>query len=315
MGWSQSLKITKRACSTASQDQSYFLASVGCGALERAGFPLGALSKPQVRALAAAAGLPNAGKRSSRGICFVGKRRFTDFLGQYVDLPPGPMVDVESGRIKGEHGGLASYTLGQGARLGSERSPWFVVGKDAVRNLVYVAEGADHPALRCTAALAGDAFWVAGEPPPPLASGGALQAAGYKARYGQEPAACSVALANAAGPEAAAAGVGAAALAAGGAAAPSLLWRPALEGPDQSPSVESASSSQLLHVRFHAPARAVTPEQALVLYDGEVCLGGGLVRHPGASEFELSRAAAGLPPVAEPALLDHPASMRSASLA
>eukprot|EP00897_Mesotaenium_endlicherianum_P001879 jgi/Mesen1/1719/ME000138S00578 len=193
-----------------SKDQSYFLASVGQRALQQVLFPLGAMSKGEVRQVAASAGLLTAHKRSSAGICFVGRRKFADFIGEYVEARRGPLISVEGGAPMGEHDGIAAYTHGQRARIAGAPVPWFVAGKDLPRGIIFVAPGSDHPALFCTSAVADSLFWVAGEPPEVLKQGGVMQCR-YKSRYGQPAEPCTVALAHASSPAALRAGMGLAA--------------------------------------------------------------------------------------------------------
>ena len=109
-------------------------------------FPLGGLRKRAVRELAVAAGLPNAARAESMGICFVGKRKLRDFLAAHVKLEPGPIVD-EAGAPLGEHAGALLYTLGQrqGLGLGGPGEPWYVIGKDVATNTVVAGRGHDHP--------------------------------------------------------------------------------------------------------------------------------------------------------------------------
>jgi hypothetical protein len=112
-------------------------------------FPLGEIPKTKVREIAEQIGLPNAKKKDSTGICFIGERPFRDFLNRYLPTKPGPMKTTD-GKIVGEHIGLAFYTFGQrkGIGLGGSRSgsgePWFVAGKDIPSNTLYVAQGHDH---------------------------------------------------------------------------------------------------------------------------------------------------------------------------
>ncbi len=219
-----------------SKDQSYFLHRLNQAQLSKTLFPVGELHKTEVRRLADEIGLPNAKKKDSTGICFIGERPFRDFLNQYIAKEPGPIKD-EKGRTIGQHVGLSFYTLGQrqglgigglkdkGAqRGGGEHAPWFVARKDMEKNTLWVVQGHDHPWLLSTELAAQDASWVAGTPP----AAGALSA---KTRYRQADAPC-----------------------------------------DLTTQGETAFS---LH--FPEPQWAVTPGQSAVLYDGEVCLGGGVI--------------------------------------
>eukprot|EP00242_Pyramimonas_sp_CCMP2087_P010551 CAMPEP_0198221292 /NCGR_PEP_ID=MMETSP1445-20131203/83053_1 /TAXON_ID=36898 /ORGANISM="Pyramimonas sp., Strain CCMP2087" /LENGTH=459 /DNA_ID=CAMNT_0043899381 /DNA_START=127 /DNA_END=1504 /DNA_ORIENTATION=+ len=123
------------------KDQTYFLASVGGKALRNVLFPLGHLHKHEVRAIAAAAGISQATKKSSVGICFVGKRPFAEFVAQYIEMAPGRFRDVEGGGDKGPHKGIAAYTSGQRARIGGQHERWYVVGKHVGANEVVICRG------------------------------------------------------------------------------------------------------------------------------------------------------------------------------
>ncbi len=152
------------------KDQSYFLHALGQEQLRHALFPLGSLCKPEVRRLAARAGLATARKKDSTGICFIGERRFSAFLQRYLPAQPGDIVTLD-GQIIGRHQGLMYYTLGQrqglgiGGLRGFSEEPWFVVDKDLQNNRLIVAQGSEHPALYRHALMASRAHWIAGTPP------------------------------------------------------------------------------------------------------------------------------------------------------
>ena len=151
------------------KDQSYFLHAVPQEALTQTLFPLGELEKSEVRARARAAGLANHDRRDSTGICFIGERPFRAFLAGFLPEQPGLMRTPEE-EIVGRHRGLAYYTLGQrqglglGGRRGAADAPWFVVGKDIGQNVLYVAQGDDHPWLYSDALNAVDVHWIAAAP-------------------------------------------------------------------------------------------------------------------------------------------------------
>jgi tRNA-specific 2-thiouridylase len=220
------------------KDQSYFLHRLRQPQLAKALFPIGALTKPEVRRIAAEIGLPNAKKKDSTGICFIGERPFREFLNRYLANEPGPIED-DRGRTIGTHVGLSFYTLGQrkglgigglkerkSARGGSVHEPWFVARKDMATNTLFAVQGHDHPWLLSRSLVADDLSWVTGHAP----QAGTFSA---KSRYRQADAACTL------GHE---------------------------EG-------EPAS----IELRFAEPQWAVTPGQSAVLYAGDVCLGGGVI--------------------------------------
>ncbi len=134
------------------KDQSYFLALLSQSQLADARFPVGHLPKPELRRLAAEAGLPTAGKKDSQGICFIGEVKMQDFLRQYVPDQPGPIVRATDGRHLGQHHGLHYYTLGQRKGIGvpsnTDNRAYVVVGKRAADNALLVAfDAADAPGL------------------------------------------------------------------------------------------------------------------------------------------------------------------------
>ena len=152
------------------KDQSYFLHQLGQEALASTLFPLGALRKAQVRALAAEARLPTAAKKDSTGICFIGERDFRQFLGRYIPARPGTIRAVDGTRV-GTHAGTFFHTLGQreglgiGGVRGRPAAPWFVVGKDVAANVLVVDQGADSPWLLSRNLRSEAAHWIAGAPP------------------------------------------------------------------------------------------------------------------------------------------------------
>ena len=147
------------------KDQTYFLAAVAREHFDRVLFPLGALTKPEVRAIAQRAGLPNHARKDSTGICFIGEREFRAFLAEYLKPNPGIIVDDEGRRI-GEHQGLMYYTLGQrrglaiGGRRGAKESPWYVIAKDLANNRLCVSQQPDHPALMSMQIEAAPFRWI-----------------------------------------------------------------------------------------------------------------------------------------------------------
>ena len=153
------------------KDQSYFLHGLDQAQLASARFPVGDLHKAQVRERAAAAGLITHAKKDSTGICFIGERRFREFLHRYLPAQPGPICTVDGERL-GEHAGLMFHTIGQrqglgiGGRKASSGEPWYVADKDLALNTLIVAQGRDHPALFHQRLRASQLHWIAGELPP-----------------------------------------------------------------------------------------------------------------------------------------------------
>ncbi len=152
------------------KDQTYFLYMLGQHALRHSLFPLADLHKQQVRELAAQAGFPNYKKKDSTGICFIGERRFRDFLSDYLPANPGEIQTTE-GQCIGQHQGLMYYTLGQrhglgiGGVVGAPDAPWFVVEKDLEHNILVVVQGHDHLLLLSASLVAEQLHWVAGTAP------------------------------------------------------------------------------------------------------------------------------------------------------
>ena len=214
------------------KDQSYFLHRLNQAQLSRTLFPVGELHKTEVRRIAAEIGLPNAKKKDSTGICFIGERPFREFLDRYLSRAPGPIVD-DTGAEVGQHVGLSFYTRGQRQGLGiggvagrdaaGTYQPWYVAHKALDTNTLHVVQGHDHPWLLSPWLEAADCSWVAGTPPAP----GALAA---KTRYRQADAPCTL-----------------------------------------------AATPAGFRLEFAEPQWAVTPGQSAVLYDGDVCLGGGVI--------------------------------------
>jgi tRNA-specific 2-thiouridylase len=218
------------------KDQSYFLHRLNQAQLSKTLFPVGELHKTEVRRIAEEMKLPNAKKKDSTGICFIGERPFREFLNRYISKEPGPIKNAK-GQTIGEHVGLSFYTLGQRQGLGigglkakgaqkggGDHAPWFVARKDMQANILWVVQGHDHAWLQSVALDAQDASWVSGTAP----SEGAVAA---KTRYRQADAQCDI----------------------------------------------GASDSRGFSLRFAQPQWAVTPGQSAVVYDGEVCLGGGVI--------------------------------------
>ena len=173
------------------KDQSYFLHAISAAALSKTLFPVGELAKPQVRAIAAEQGFVTSTKKDSTGICFIGERRFKDFLEQYLPAQPGRMQSVDGDDL-GEHQGLMYYTLGQrqglgiGGTVGGSEEPWFVLDKDLANNRLIVGQGGNHPLLLNNQLTAQQLSWINGAPAQPRFRCTA------KTRYRQQDQACEV---------------------------------------------------------------------------------------------------------------------------
>jgi tRNA-specific 2-thiouridylase len=213
------------------KDQSYFLHAVEERAFARSLFPVGELDKPEVRAIADKHGFITSDKKDSTGICFIGERRFKDFLEQYIPAQPGVMETPE-GVTMGEHQGLMFYTIGQRQGLGiggvkdSGDAPWYTLDKDLDRNVLIVGQGSEHPLLFNDHLAASGINWINGQP------------------SAAEPLHC--------------------------------MAKTRYRQPDQGCSVQVDTQGSCV-VSFNEPQRAVTPGQSVVFYQGDCCLGGGVI--------------------------------------
>ena len=218
-----------------SKDQSYFLHRLNQAQLSRTLFPLGEIEKTEVRRIAEQLKLPNAKKKDSTGICFIGERPFREFLNRYLPTKAGAIKTPEGQKV-GEHMGLAFYTYGQrkglgiGGIKGKQREDgtadaWYAARKELKNNTLYVVQGHDHPWLLNHEVQAEDLSWVAGQAPT-----GVFYSA--KTRYRQQDAACEI---------------------------------------------RSVDGDKQITLHFAEAQWAVTPGQSVVLYDGDICLGGGII--------------------------------------
>ena len=211
------------------KDQTYFLALLSQKQIEHALFPIGDIEKKEVREIANKFDLATAKKKDSTGICFIGERRFHQFLQNYLPAKPGKMRRL-NGEVIGNHDGLMYYTIGQrkglgiGGINGYSTEPWFVVGKDLETNTLFVEQGIDNEYLYSDFCIVKDLNWINTIP----TEGKEYQA---KFRYREKD---------------------------------NIVTITKLE-------------DNLMHVKFNSPVRAVTPGQACVIYDGEYCLGGGII--------------------------------------
>jgi len=213
------------------KDQTYFLYTLQQHQLCKSLFPIGHLEKPKVREIAEKLGLVVAKKKDSTGICFIGERKFKEFLQRYLPAQPGEIVD-EAGQVIGRHDGLMYHTLGQrkglgiGGGQGRSNAPWYAADKDLTNNRLIAVQGSDHPLLNHRYLIARTLDWVSGEMPPlrtPLKA---------KTRYRQ---------------------------------------------PEQPCQIIAATPEQII-VAFDQPQTAITPGQSVVFYDGQKCLGGGIIQ-------------------------------------
>ena len=174
------------------KDQSYFLYRLNQAQLSKTLFPLGHLYKREVRKIAAEAGLANHAKKDSTGICFIGERPFREFLARYLPKQPGEIRRLDDERVIGRHDGLSYYTLGQreglgiGGVKGAPEVPWFVAGKDMAKNVLYVVQGHEHPALLRGELTAGQLSWISAQAPR------AHWVYAAKTRYRMPDAACDI---------------------------------------------------------------------------------------------------------------------------
>ena len=211
------------------KDQTYFLALLSQNQINKALFPIGDMVKKEVRELAVKYDLATATKKDSTGICFIGERRFHQFLQNYLPAKPGKMVRL-NGEVIGNHDGLMYYTIGQrkglgiGGIAGYSTDPWFVVGKDLENNLLFVEQGIDNEYLYSDFCIVKDLNWINETP---------VVGKEYQAKFRYREKDNSV--------------------------------------------VITVLEDNLMHVKFNHPVRAVTPGQACVIYDGEICMGGGII--------------------------------------
>ncbi|KAF9644300.1 5-methylaminomethyl-2-thiouridylate-methyltransferase [Thelephora ganbajun] len=175
------------------KDQNYYLSAIPEKGLERALFPLDEWTKADVRKIAEAADLPTARRDESMGICFVGqKRKFNEFLVNYLEPNPGRIYELETGEIIGTHKGLWTYTIGQGARLPGLKERYFVTSKSKEENAIYVVNGSDHPSLYKRGLTCGDWKWIwADSPPPEIDSEGGFDCL-MQFRHRMDPVRCTV---------------------------------------------------------------------------------------------------------------------------
>ncbi len=212
------------------KDQSYFLYTVGQEALSQSLFPIGGMKKSEVRNLAKKNGLHVFSKKDSTGICFIGERKFNEFLSEYLPNSPGK-ISSDSGEVLGSHQGLMYYTIGQrqglgiGGRKNSKEGAWYVIDKNLKENELIIGQGHDHPALFFNTLYASQVSWIQESSPSTDITCTA------KVRYRQNDIPCYV----------------------------------------------QTLEDNKLRVHFTKPVRAITPGQAVVFYQNEICLGGATI--------------------------------------
>lgn len=207
------------------KDQSYFLSQIKREALNDTLFPLGDITKPEVRRLAEELDLAVADKKDSTGICFIGERNFKEFLNNYLPAHDGDIIDVVSREVVGRHGGVLYYTIGQrkGLGIGGNQGRWFVVGKNVEKNELYVANSHSTEWLNSDSCLVSQVNWLKDVSFPVKGTA--------KFRYRQK---------------------------------------------DNEVTIEPYND-ELYIVRYPQTVSSVTPGQQAVFYDGDVCLGGGVI--------------------------------------
>ncbi|MBU2969740.1 tRNA 2-thiouridine(34) synthase MnmA [Pseudoalteromonas sp. C2R02] len=212
------------------KDQSYFLYALSHEHIAQTLFPVGELEKPEVRRIAEEQNLITHNKKDSTGICFIGERKFKDFLQKYLPAQPGKIEDTDGNQV-GDHEGLMYHTLGQrkGLMIGGMKEgsgePWYVVDKDMDRNVLVVGQGKNHPRLFSNGLMANQLDWLDRAGPK------GTKRCTVKTRYRQTDLPCTLLV----------------------------------------------SEDGYARVLFDEPQSSVTPGQSAVFYDGEVCLGGGII--------------------------------------
>lgn len=210
------------------KDQTYFLSQISQDALSRTYFPIGKLEKKEVRELAEQLNLTSVSKKKdSTGVCFIGERNFRQFLQNYLPSKCGDIVDINTLNVVGEHIGVLYYTIGQrkGLNIGGNLGPWFVVGKDIEKNILYVCNESEKEWLYSDSCLVSNVNWILEKKPMHSYSCSA------KFRYRQQ---------------------------------------------DHNVKIQFLDDNSVF-VQSEYPISAVTCGQEAVFYDGEICLGGGVI--------------------------------------
>lgn len=153
------------------KDQTDFLARISYDQLSHIMFPIGDIPKSRVREIAIEANLPNAYRRDSQGICFLGKINYNDFIKRHLGERPGAIIEIETGRKIGEHRGYWFHTIGQRKGLGLSGGPWYVVGKRVEDNVVYVSNGYDTEKQYGKQIHTTEMHWITRDPWPEACDG------------------------------------------------------------------------------------------------------------------------------------------------
>lgn len=240
------------------KDQTYFLASIDPGVFSQVIFPLGKLTKAEVRSIAESEGLPPAARKSSTGICFIGNRVFDDFISDYIDTIPGIFIDVDTGETMGPCSNILGYTYGQRSKMSGLSDKTYVVGKDIHNKILYVGTGRNHPALYTRRALIGKVHWLSEPHEREFKETGSLSCQS-KARYRQKQIDSVLKTKTSVDPV-----------------------------PKESKYWSLKGCHTWVHVlEFEKPAFAITPEQFVVLYDDDICIASATIASPCETLYEL----------------------------
>ncbi|KAJ4482127.1 tRNA-specific 2-thiouridylase [Lentinula aciculospora] len=237
-GWSPHGRPQLLSAKDQTKDQSYYLSSISEQGLARALFPLGEITKVEVRELARKYQLETAERPESMGLCFVGERgKFSQFLNSYLQPNPGPIIDFTTQKVIGNHAGLWTYTIGENAKVPGQPFKMFVSHKAPSKNTIYVVPGSNHQALIEHRVICKDWKWIWNDSPP----AGILDSAGLRAavkvRHRQDCQTC----------------------------------------------IAKITHDGKLEILTDEPMRGVSPGQVAALWDGDWCLGCGVIAATGNS--------------------------------
>lgn len=283
----------------ANKDQTYFLLQVEQKSFHRVLFPIGHLTKPQVREIAIEANLPNAQRKESVGLCFVGKRKFDDFIGEFTERPgtrPGAILKLETGETVGVHKGALFYTIGQAANISGAPARMFVVSKNLSANTVTVCEGSHHPALYKDSLVATGINWISGYTPQALLEPNGVLKCFARIRHRQELKACSVTLVKNTNDTTRIENLKQDSMLEKSGKSDSKIQnsktqnKPKSDADEEEKSLDAELDASVINVTFDAPLRAISEGQYIGLYLDGVCLGGGVISSTGANYHEQNKA-------------------------